>query len=180
MSRTVFSLHADDISAFARSLSRQMAEHERAPSHLELLNMLARSAGFRNFQHFRSQTAARERIEASEAPDPVDYVELKRIARLFDAKGRLQQWPARASHRLACLWVLWSRIPARQPLAEEQLNRLLKSMHAFADPALLRRELFDHRLMSRTADGNEYRRIESRPPAGAIALIRHLQARLSA
>ena len=181
MSRNVFPLHTSDISAFARSLNHQIAASERKPSHVELLNMLARSAGFKNYQHFRDQAEARERVESSEQEQPiVDYVEVSRLARFFDTKGRLALWPAKQSQRIRCLWVLWSRLPARKALSEPELNRLLIANHQFGDPALLRRELFDNRMVSRTADCREYRRIEHRPPAEAVALIHLLEARRSA
>jgi len=143
--------------------------------------MLARSAGFRNYQHFRAQAEARERIESHELPQPaVDYVEIQRLSRHFDAKGRLQQWPGKQSQRIQCLWVLWSRIPARKVFSESELNQLLKANHQFGDPALLRRELFDNRMVSRTADCREYRRIERRPPPEVVALIHHLELRRTA
>ena len=46
--------------------------------------------------------------------------------------------------------------------------------------ALLRRLLCDHGLMTRTRDGRIYRRIEQKPPAEAVALIRALAPRLAA
>ena len=143
--------------------------------------MLARSAGFRNFQHYRVQAEAHDALVAPDAPSPeVDYVEIKRLARYFDAKGRLIQWPGKLSQRIPCLWVLWSRLPARQPLSEPQLNQLLQANHLFGDPALLRRELYEQGLASRTPDCREYRRIEKRPRDEALALIRHLDARRKA
>ena len=178
MSRTVLPLHVDDISALARSLNHQISGSDHVPSHLELLNFLARSAGFRNFQHFRAQAAAHAALNPPDTPSAeVDYVEVKRLARYFDAKGRLIQWPGKQCQRIPCLWVLWSRLPARKPLSEHQLNVLLQANHLFADPALLRRELYDQRLVSRTPDCREYRRIEKRPSEEALALIRHLEAR---
>lgn len=178
MSKTAIPLQVDDISALARSLNHQISGSDHSPSHLELLNMLARSAGFRNFQHFRAQAAAHAALTTPGAPSvEVDYVEVKRLARFFDAQGRLIQWPGKQSQRIPCLWVLWSRLPARQPLSEHQLNLLLKADHLFADPALLRRELYDNHLVSRTPDCREYRRIEKRPPDEALALIRLMDAR---
>jgi len=145
---------------------------------VEMLNMLARSAGFRNFQHFRAQAEAHAGLVSPDVPSAeIDYIEVKRLARFFDAKGRLIQWPGKQSQQIQCLWVLWSRLPARQPLTEHQLNQLLQANHQFGDPALLRRELYDHGLASRTPDCREYRRKERRPPQEAVALIRHLEAR---
>ena len=52
MSRLSLPFHAQDISALAKSLKGQIAATDRDPGHVELLNMLARSSGYRNFQHF--------------------------------------------------------------------------------------------------------------------------------
>ncbi len=178
MSRTLLPFDVGDISALARSLREQLVENGATPSHLELLNMLARSAGHRNFQSFRAQLAARRRLDQPPPPkEPVDYVQVRRLAGYFDEKMRLKSWPAKSSQQETCLWVLWSQLPARQALNEDQLNRQLRAMHLFGDHALLRRELCDRGLVSRAADGREYRRIEREPAPGAIALIRGLTAR---
>jgi len=181
MSRTPLPLYAGDISALARSLRGQLSAYERTPGHVELLNMLARSTGFRNFQHYRSQAEAQARLER---PLPqaqgVDSVKVLRAARYFDAAGQLIRWPGKFSHREPCLWVLWAKIPPRQVMTEKQVNALLLSGHLFEDPALLRREMFDRGMVSRTPDGRVYRRIERRPSPEALALIRMLGERLPA
>lgn len=181
MSRQVLAYVADDMSALARALKGELARAEKAPGHVEILNMLARAAGCRNFQHFRAQAEARERLEnpAPPAPPepPVDFLRVERVARYFDAEGRLARWPGKHSDRLPCLWVMWSRLPARQVFSEAEINRALQGWHLFGDHALLRRELADNGLVTRTPDGREYRRIEQPPPAEARALIRHLATR---
>lgn len=180
--RTPLPLHAEDISAFARSLSKALADQlaacERAPSHLELLNMLARSSGYRNFQHLRAQneTLARLAVPAP-APEPVDANRLRRLVRLFDAGGRLARWPSRRGLEQSCLWVVWSRVPGRRVYAERELNAVLDEAHTFGDCALLRRGLCDCGLMTRTPDGREYRRVEARPSAEALALLELLRRR---
>ncbi len=180
MSRTNLQLHTEDVSSFAKSLRGQLADLERDPSHLELLNMLARSAGYRNFQHLRAQSEAQARLE-NVAPEPkADFVEVERLLRHFDKRGKLAQWPGKASQRVQCLWVLWSRLPARRAMSEQELNQLLRAEHLFNDVALLRRDLFDNRMVSRTADGREYRRMERRPPPEAVALIHLLEHRRAA
>jgi len=97
--------------------------------------------------------------------------------RHFDAKGRLVRWPGKAGLRLPCLWTLWAKLPRGQTLDENQINMRLNDCHLFNDPALLRRELFDNGLVTRTPDCREYRRLEKRPPADALALIRLLAER---
>ena len=175
MSRILLPFHSDDISALARSLNGQLAKCERLPGHVELLNMLARATGCRNFQHFRAQNAARERLDnPPPAPTAVDHARVLRLLRHFDADGRLLRWPGKFSDREPCLWVLWSRLPARQTFTEAEISRLLQALHRFGDHALLRRELCDRGLATRTADGRVYRRIERKPSAEALALIRYL------
>jgi hypothetical protein len=78
---------------------------------------------------------------------------------------------------MLCLWVLWSRIPARRSMTEREINALLDGQHRFGDCALLRRELADRGLVTRTADGRQYTRIERQPPEEAVEIIRHLQHR---
>lgn len=181
MSRSVFPLSTQDISAFARALNGQLAARDGRPGHVELLNMLARSAGFQNYQHFRAQFGAQDRLQAAPpAPPPVDFVKIERVARHFDAAGVMVRWPAKASHQHLCLWALWSRLPARVARSEGQVNELLRALHSFGDHALLRRELFGHGFVTRTRDGREYRRVERRPPPEALSLIHALVARRAA
>lgn len=177
MTRPVFPFYASDISALARSLNSQLAGWDRVPGHLELLNMLARAAGSRNFQHFRAQIVAEKRLtRPREAAFPVDYVQLQRLSRYFDDNGRLIRWPTKFSHQEPCLWVLWSKIPTRRTLSEREINESLLVNHCFEDPALLRREMKERKLVTRTLDGREYRRVERKPPPMALALIRFLRA----
>lgn len=178
MPRPVLPFASKDVSALARSLSRELETSDRKPSHLQMLNMLARAAGYQNFQHFRAQHAAQDRLEREPAvPVAVDHLRVERVARHFDAAGMLVRWPSRESHQLLCLWVLWSRFPADEVLNDRQVKDLLNAHHLFADHALLRRALADYGLVARTDDCREYRRIEQPPPPDAAALIRHLGRR---
>jgi hypothetical protein len=193
MSRDIIPFYADDMSALARALKRQLAEHfeppardgaaRKPPGHVDILNMLARAGGYRNFQHLRAQADARERLDqpAPVAAEPtVDYVRLKRVTRYFDAAGRLSRWPGKYSDRVTCLWVLWSRLEPKRVYSEAEINRALNAEHLFGDHALLRRDMCDFGLMTRTPDGRAYRRVEQAPPADAVALIRHLGQRQAA
>ncbi|MGE4281835.1 MAG: DUF2087 domain-containing protein [Magnetospirillum sp.] len=176
MSRTILPLIAADVSQMARQMSRELADCDGSPSHVQMLNMLARSAGFRNFQHLKAQWDAQDRLSQPPLPvEPVDYRRVLRVSRHFDRNGKLLRWPKKTGERHLCLWVMWSEIPAGQNLSEAAINALLTDNHLFGDYALLRRYLCDLKMMERTVDGRIYRRVESRPPADACALIRHLR-----
>lgn len=178
MSHAPLPLVVGDVSAFAKSLGKQLAVLERTPGHVELLNMLSRAGGFRNYQHLKAQhEAAQDLAQAVPKPAPavdVDYVKVKRMLRFFGPDKKLLRWPKKFSHQGLCLWALWSRIPARTAMSERQISDLLTDMHEFGDYALLRRELFDRKLVTRTPDGREYRRLERKPSPEAEALISRL------
>jgi len=178
MSRSVFPFVAKDVSALARSLNRELEACDGKPGHVQLLNMLTRSVGYQNFQHFRAQAEAQERLEREPPPpDPIDHLRVERVIRHFDEAGRLIRWPSRVNQQELCLWALWSRIAPGCSYAERQISDLLKRHHLFGDHALLRRALYEYRLVSRTLDGGEYRRVEQRPTPDAVALIRLIERR---
>lgn len=174
MPRQIIPFAAADMSALAKSLRAQLAGREKAPSHVEMLNMLARGAGHRNFQHFRAGAA----VPAREAPvPPAESAAVLKAARCFDADGRLQRWPAQTSIQHLCLWPLWARIPRGQSFSERGISALLATLHTFGDHAILRRTMCERGLMTRTKDGRDYRRVDQRAPAEGAALIRHLRER---
>lgn len=178
MPRDLIPLHVEDLSAFSRALSHQLQEAGEPPSHLTLMNMLARASGFRNFQHLKAAHQANERLTAAPpAAATADHTLVERAANQFDAEGRLMQWPSRRAVQELCLWALWARLPAGTGLGERAMTDFLDRQHLFGDAALLRRELFDFRLVTRNTDGSDYRRTEKPPTPEARALIRHLGTR---
>ncbi|UWR23284.1 DUF2087 domain-containing protein [Sulfitobacter sp. S190] len=172
MSRTPIPFHAPDISDLARNLVKELGE--AAPSHLSLLNMLARSAGFRNFQHLRSAQAARGRLETKADADPVDYRLMEKLLHQCDAQGRLQTWPSRRAVQDLGLWMFWAALPASTPLAEREISALLNTLHHFGDAAMIRRNLVGAGLVTRKLDGSEYLRVEQEPTPTARALLARL------
>jgi hypothetical protein len=199
MSRIPLPLAVDDIAALAKNLRARLAETPVTPSHLEMLNWLAKAAGFKNFQHFRAEVrpaeacdardasgaagsrgadeaAAALPLQARPAPEPVDPTRLKRLLRHFDDEGRLARWPSKRGLQLTCLWTLWATLPPREVFDEPTVTGLLAKAHDFGDPVLLRRELCDLGLLWRTPDCRAYKRIERKPPPEALELIRRVRA----
>ena len=177
MSRLALPLEVADLSAFAKALRRQLSALRQTPGHVELLNLLCQAAGYRNYLHFRSATAAAERLAIPAPLEPVNTDLVEKTARHFDAQGRLLRWPARAKLQTLCLWVLWSRLPAEVTFTEQEVSSLLGDWHVFGDHALLRRALYDGKLVQRTRDGREYRRIEQQPPVELGPLLRRIAPR---
>ncbi|MBB3771734.1 hypothetical protein FHS55_002343 [Angulomicrobium tetraedrale] len=179
MTRTVLAYEAPDISALARTLHGRLATLDHVPGHVELLNILARAAGFRNFQHLRADREARRQIDAPPPPPPppADHARCAKALRLYDAQGRLARWPKKRNQQELCLWVLWSRLPAGETFPEKTMNELVNRQHLFGDHALLRRELIEIGLFRRTVDGREYSRVEQAPPPELGVLLALLRGR---
>jgi hypothetical protein len=169
MSRIQLPLIINDVSALSRSLRKQLQCTENVPSHVEMLNLLAKSAGYKNFQHLKAELAP-----AHEPEPEINRKRLNKAAGYFDLNGSLSRWPKKYSMRVLCLWGLWSRLPARIAMTELELDEKLILNHSFCDHTMLRRWLVDEKLVSRTPDGREYRRIESRPPFEALELIKRV------
>lgn len=186
MPRIEVPLHAADISSFAKSLGRELKQtHEQArrpPGHVELLNMLARAAGYRNFQSLKARPASAAPATAAPLP-PAPTAALSDTAakalRQFDLHGRVTRWPIKFSVQRLMLWGLWMRFDARRRYSEREVNELLNAWHLFGDHCTLRRELVEMKMLARTDGGAEYRKLPRRPDAEAMALMRALRSRRS-
>lgn len=177
MSKLLVPFAVSDLSALARSLRGQLVELGHAPSHVEMLNLLAKAAGFTNFQHLRADTAAQSRLTSTPAEPTADHGRVEKVLRHFDNQGRMMRWPGKTNHQDLCLWAIWSHIPADDSFSERQLNQFIIDAHTFGDHAILRRSLVDMKMLARTPDGKLYRRIEKQPDDDALALLAALKAR---
>lgn len=101
-----------------------------------------------------------------------DRKRVARVARCFDATGRLQRWPTKRSDQIVVLWVVWSQLPDNTRMDEAEISSLLMRWHDYEDYALLRRELFDLGLVQRTQTGSVYRKAGREDiPAEAMAVV---------
>lgn len=180
MPRSPLSVVVPDASLFAKALGQSLKTRHAAgqppPGHVELLNLVARALGHRNLQSL--QAAAR----ATPLPDPVLAAEdrppparltdnARKALGQFDSRGRLLRWPVKYSVQTLAMWVLWTLFDGRRVYTEAEVNQILKAANAFGDHATLRRELINHRLMTRKSDCSEYRKLPARPDAEARALL---------
>jgi len=98
-------------------------------------------------------------------------MELTHILRNFlDANGKLTAFPAKRKMKLYALLYLAQKIPADTDFTEREINDILLDWHSFADPATLRRELYDYRFLDRSRDGKVYRLAEKQPTAADLGI----------
>lgn len=72
-------------------------------------------------------------------------------------------FPAKRKMKLYCLFYLAGKFEPDRDYTEREVGDLLLSWHTFADPATLRRELYDYRFLDRSRDGRLYR-LGAEPP----------------
>jgi hypothetical protein len=181
MPRTAIPLEVADLSPFAKTLRQSLSQHDGLPTHVELLNLLARAAGFQNYQHLRADAETADRLKTAAEPGPRARLEqVEKALRYFDAEGALTSWPSRLNLQTLCQWVFWSRIPRGAVFTERQISEHIRDWHVFGDHALIRRAMVDAKMLERTVDGREYRRIERAPPAELGPLLEQLAAKAKA
>jgi hypothetical protein len=176
-------LNVADISAFAKALRQRLLDAAAVgtPTHLALLNHIAKSAGYRNYQTLRaaatSQTPLGEGVPIA-PPSNIDRTIAKAL-RQFDRRGRLLKWPTQFAVQRLALWGVWTRLPSKRELSEREVNEYLNRFNAFDDPVTLRRELVNMKMLWRTKDGGVYRKIAAVPNEDAALFVKLLLAETS-
>ena len=181
MSRLPIALVVPDASLFARALGASLKTRHAAgsppPGHVELLNLMARALGHRNLQSLQAGAplapALPEPPLATEdrPPPPALSDNARKALMQFDSRGRLIRWPTKFSIQTLAMWVLWTLFDGRRVYTEKEVNEVLKAANAFGDHVTLRRELINHKLMSRKSDCTDYRKLPARPDAETRALL---------
>ncbi|MCI5752625.1 MAG: DUF2087 domain-containing protein [Oscillospiraceae bacterium] len=84
--------------------------------------------------------------------------EQKKTSVFYDEEGRLTQYPRKHSLRLPVLRRIAECFERDRKYTEKEVNEIIRQNIAFSDIELIRREMFEHKLISRRRDGSEYRR----------------------
>jgi hypothetical protein len=184
--RDLLPLHCADLSTFTKALRRDLGEHLQAhpgsvPSHVQLLNMLARAAGHRNVQALKAQAAAMPVVAPEAAPAPAAPLQLSTHAAKaltqFDEHGRLSRWPYKFSVQRLAMWGLWLRFDSGRTYTEREVNEILKAWTTYGDHVTPRRELVEMGLLGRKDDCSAYWKQPQRPTDEVRALLQALRAK---
>ena len=89
---------------------------------------------------------------------------LSELTPFLDTAGRLIALPAKNKKKLAAIWYLAQKIEPGKQYSEPEINDLLDEWALFRDHATLRRELYNKRLLNRTADCSLYWKSDNIPP----------------
>lgn len=206
MTRMLIPLVVADVSSFAKALNTSLndraAEGKSKLSHVDLLQLLSRAAGHRNFQTLRaavqphkaegeahpdagqSHTMTGAEVLAPDGERPaVDYATLSPLVRKalmqFDTAGRLVRLPNKLSVQQLTMWWMWTHFVVRRKYTENEVNLVLNAHHTFGDQATLRRELINMKLMGRESDCSQYWKEPVRPSEEAQQFLRALRQAVS-
>lgn len=78
------------------------------------------------------------------------------ISRFLDEDGKIRQLPSKEMPRRLILNYLAAKFVCGKDYTEKQVNAIISEWHTFNDYFILRRELIEHKLLSRTTDGSRY------------------------
>ncbi|MGL4231526.1 MAG: hypothetical protein ACRCWJ_09175, partial [Casimicrobium sp.] len=128
-SRESISLFVADVSSLAKSLRAAIAAQVDAPSQVQMLNWLAKGAGYQNYQSLRASAnrTVATTAKSLDASAPVKNSSIKvdannseltphatKALTQFDADGKLARWPYKFAVQRIAMWGLWLRFDAKK------------------------------------------------------------------
>lgn len=84
----------------------------------------------------------------------------KKLKAYYDETGRLTQYPSKRPLRLLALTKIADQFETARKYTEKEVNEIIRANITFGDIELVRREMFQYRLIDRLRDGSAYWREE--------------------
>lgn len=172
MPKEYISINIPDISGFAKLLKKEIDTKNGNLSHVEILNIIARICGNKNFQQLRAST-----IPNSEVPNMVLEDEekananLKKLKRYLNENFQVKTLPSKLSQQELIIYYIWAFIEKNKIFNEIELNKYLNKFHTFGDCALLRRYMFEYGLLSRSKDCSDYKKLFPKIPKSMFKIV---------
>ena len=92
------------------------------------------------------------------------------LRNFLDTNGKLTAFPAKRKMKIYCLFYLAQKFETEKEYTEQEINNVLLDWHTFADPATLRRELYDYGFLDRSRDGKIYSLSRKQPKPEELGL----------
>lgn len=80
----------------------------------------------------------------------------EKVKRYYDREGKLTQYPSKRPMRIIALVRIAEKFVADKKYTEKEVNEIIKDSISFTDVELIRREMFQYKLINRLRDGSEY------------------------
>lgn len=80
----------------------------------------------------------------------------KKMQHYYDGDGKLLQYPSKKPLRIIALMKIAEKVDMDRKYTEKEINEIIRASIAFSDIELIRREMFQYKLIGRLKDGSEY------------------------
>ncbi len=80
----------------------------------------------------------------------------KKLDNYFDSNGKLLQYPSKRPMRIIVLIKIVEQMEANRKYTEKEVNQIIRLNISFGDIELIRREMYQYKLLGRLRDGSEY------------------------
>lgn len=80
----------------------------------------------------------------------------KKLEKYYDINGKLTQYPSKRPMRIIALLKIAEAFDAEKKYTEKEVNAIIHEHIAFGDVELIRREMFQYKMISRLKDGSQY------------------------
>lgn len=80
----------------------------------------------------------------------------KKLDNYFDSNGKLLQYPSKRPMRIIVLIKIVEQMEANRKYTEKEVNEIIRLNISFSDIELIRREMYQYKLLGRLRDGSEY------------------------
>ncbi len=80
----------------------------------------------------------------------------KKLGMYYDAQGRLKQYPSKRPLREIALSKIAAHFEKDRIYTEKEVNEIIRQSISFSDVELIRREMFEKKLIGRLRDGSQY------------------------
>ena len=80
----------------------------------------------------------------------------KKIGNYYDSEGKLVQYPSKKPMRIIALVRIAECFENDKKYTEKEVNEIIKSKIEFSDIELIRREMFQYKMIGRLRDGSQY------------------------
>jgi hypothetical protein len=87
---------------------------------------------------------------------------MSNINNFIDSTGKIKVWPSKHDAKVQVLQYLADKFEYNRFYTEKEVNRVIESNHTFGDFFLLRREMIEKKLLSRTKSGDKYWRTDTK------------------
>jgi len=83
------------------------------------------------------------------------------IDRFLDKNSKVKIWPSKKDKKIQVLKYIAAKFEDDRIYNEKEINSIINDWHTFNDYFLIRRELIDYKLFSRTTNGSAYQKAKT-------------------